>query len=201
MIYDYRQNRQFLDHRRQAENQSRRLRIQLDRDQYLDTVERQAREFAADQNISLIMHEAAHQLSFNGGLLSRDGDAPFWVVEGLACYCESSENGHWLGLGKPNPDRRRALERARGRLPPLQAIVSGDGWKGSMQQTLLCYAQSWALFQMLMEERPLALRQYLKLIYSRATPDHRLTDFQQAFGAIDAVEKKLQAYVEQIIQR
>jgi hypothetical protein len=45
-----------------------------------------------------------------------------------------------------------------------------------------------------MEKRPQAMWNYLKLIYSRRTPDHRVTDFQQAFGAdLDAVE---QAYLE-----
>ena len=46
-----------------------------------------------------------------------------------------------------------------------------------MPTALLGYAQSWALFRMLMEERPKQMRAYLTLIWDRRTSEHRLTDF------------------------
>ncbi len=203
IIYDYRQNLEFQANRKKAETLSKQLRLQLNREQYLETVERQAREFAADQNISLIVHEVAHQLAFNGGLFNRQGDAPFWAVEGHANYCESTEAGRWLGIGKPNPERLRTLARVKGQLVPLRRLVTGDGWKGaSRQETLLFYAQSWALFQMLMEERPQVLFHYLRTIYSRQTADHRLTDFREAFGAdLEALDKRLAEYVRRLLEK
>lgn len=202
VIYDYRENRQFQAERDKAAAAGKRL-LQLQRDQYLGTLDRVAREFATDQNLSLIIHEVAHQLSFNSGLFNREGDAPFWAVEGLACYCEPAENGQWLGIGKPNTDRLRTLARAKGRLVPLRALVTGDGWKaGGQRETLLFYAQSWALFHLLMEEQPQALRNYLRLIYPRRTPDHRWTDFRQAFGAdVADLEKRLAEYVRHMVER
>lgn len=202
VIYDYRENRQFQTERQKAADASKRL-LQLQRDQYLGTLDRVAREFATDRNLSLISHEVAHQLSFNGGLFNRDGDAPFWAVEGLACFCEPAENGQWLGIGKPNTDRLRTLAQAKGKLVPLRTLVTGDGWKaGSQRGTLLYYAQSWALFHLLMEERAPALRNYLRLIYSRRTPDHRWTDFLQAFGPdSEDLEKRLAEYVRLLVER
>ncbi len=203
VMYDYRQNRRFLAHVQKAQAAARTIEFDLEREQFQGTVERQAREFAADQNMSLILHEVAHQLSFNGGLFSRQGDSPFWAVEGLACYCESTENGIWLGIGKPNPERLRALAKPKGQSPSLRSLVTGDGWKtASRQDTLLFYARSWALFHLLMEERPQTLRNYLKLIYPRNTSDHRLTDFRQAFGNdLDDLERRLNAHIQRLVER
>ncbi|MEK7756056.1 MAG: DUF1570 domain-containing protein, partial [Planctomycetota bacterium] len=41
-------------------------------------------------NRLVIQHEAAHQVLFNTGVLSRDADNPDWLVEGLACQFEVS---------------------------------------------------------------------------------------------------------------
>lgn len=201
IIYDYRENKQFQTIRQEAEARGKKLAVQVQREAYLDTLNRQVREFAADQNISLIVHEVGHQLSFNCGMFNREGDPPFWVVEGFACYCEPTEAGRWLGIGNLNPERLRTLERAKGQYVPLRKLVTGDGWKaGSQRETLLFYAQSWALFHYLMEKRPQTVWSYLKLIYPRRTPDHRLTDFQQAFGAdLDALERDYLEWVKSTV--
>ncbi len=71
-----------------------------------------------------------------------------------------------------------------------------------MNQVVLGYAQSWALFSMLMEQRPKALRKYLALIESRRTPDHRLTDFAEVFGTdFDKLEVSYQGYVREVVKQ
>src|SRR5262249_39799943 len=161
------------------------------------TVSRMSQDLRTGINIATIMHETAHQLSFNSGLLDRDADVPVWLAEGLACYCESTDTGTWQGVGEPNPDRLPTLA-AHGpeeHNPPRER-VEGDGWVrggGSVRRVVIGYAQSWALFRMLMEERPAALRTYLELVKSRRTPDHRLTDFLECFGAdLDRLELRLE---------
>ena len=42
----------------------------------------------AQKNVRILAHEATHQLTFNTGLLNRQGDAPAAIIEGLACYGE-----------------------------------------------------------------------------------------------------------------
>src|SRR5207237_313412 len=139
-------------------------------------------------NISTVMHEVAHQLSFNCGMLNRRGDVPFWLAEGLACYCEGTDNGLWQGIGEPNPLRIPIFSKvlsSKGPFIKLTELISRDDWMPSTrdsQTTLLAYAQSWALFRMLMEEQPHNMRAYLESIYPRRIRDRRLADFEEAFG-------------------
>src|SRR5205085_2520136 len=91
VVYDLDQNRALIAHKEHALQQGRQIRFDMDRIRYVQTVNRKARDLANDANISTIMHEVAHQLSFNCGLLNRQGDVAFWVAEGLATYCEATD--------------------------------------------------------------------------------------------------------------
>src|SRR5262249_26096222 len=156
-------------------------------------------------NVMTIMHEVAHQLSFNCGMLSREGDVPFWLAEGLACYCEPTDGGSWQGIGAANPLRQKTFPTAlaaRGKLIPLTDLLVHDDWMPSSrdnQTTLLAYSQSWALFRMLMEEQPQKLKTYLKLIYSRQTSERRLADFEQAFGHdVSGLRRRHEQYIQEM---
>ena len=200
VTYDFGQNHAFLAAVRENEEEGRRIDSQLDRQRFLGAVQRHAQDFRSGANIGTSMHEVAHQLSFNCGLLNHEGDVPLWLAEGLACYCEPTTNGSWQGIGAVNPGRIRALARAQAGLKPVSRLLT---WRGNEDgpMMLLAYAQSWALFRMLMEERPTALRQYLSLIRPRRTPDHRLTDFQQVFGDVSALQRRHEAYVRGLVQQ
>ena len=205
VVYDYGGNEIFLANQIQALQYSRRLTWQ--RDRYVDTVRRQAREFHAGANTGITMHEVAHQLSFNCGMLNRQGDVPSWLAEGLACYCESTGDAAWQGIGEPNPARLRTqadVFRGQGRLLALQELVASDRWlRGNTDSTavLVGYAQSWALFHMLLKENPRGVRRYLQLIYHRRTADHRLTDFRQVFGAdLGRLELRYREYMKRLVQ-
>ncbi len=152
---------------------------------------------ARDENMATIMHEVAHQLSFNCGLLNRHGDGPSWVVEGLACYCEPTVSGEWQGFGEINQVRLAGLQKNR--LLPLETLLQSDAWVYS-DNIMVGYSQSWALFRMLMQQQPKALRAYLERIYYRRTPDYRLSDFVAAFGTdVAAMERRHQAYVRTLL--
>ena len=84
----------------------------LDRERRIVRFGRFVNEHRNDTNISTIMHEVAHQLSFNCGLLNRTSDVPVWLAEGLAVYCESTIGGAWQGVGEVNPQRAGVLARA-----------------------------------------------------------------------------------------
>jgi hypothetical protein len=207
VVYDIGRNRAFLESRRRAEEAARQIPNDLARRHFLGTVNRRARDFRAGTNVGTMMHEVAHQLSFNCGLLNRKGDVPVWLSEGLACYCESTVNSNWQGIGEPNPLRAGSLADAahgRGAFIPLRTLLANDDWlrkAPSVDRILLGYAQSWALFHLLMEERPRQLRRYLALVYDRPTPDHRLTDFAQAFGAdLDRFEQRYQAHMRDLVR-
>ena len=71
----------------------------------------------------------------------------------------------------------------------------------TVDPVVLGYSQSWALFRLLMEERPRALRRYLELVYARRTPEHRLADFVEAFGDLAALERRYQEYLRELVRQ
>lgn len=205
VVYDYATNRALVAFKQAGRKEADKIRGGLVRQRVLGSFNRIAREQRADANVGTIMHEVAHQLSFNGGLLNREGDVGCWLAEGLATYCESTANGAWQGVGEPNPMRAAALAApARGQSPfvPVRDLVADDAWLRRATNTeavLQGYAQSWALFRYLMEERPQALRKFLTLVYPRRTPDHRLADFVECFGDLEKFEGRYRGYVRQVV--
>lgn len=204
LVYDYGRNNAFVAQRHQDQQAARRIGLDLDRRRFIETANRQAQEFRAEANIGTVMHEVAHQLSFNTGLLNREGDVAFWVAEGLACFCEATRNGSWQGIGEMNSERLDALIQAQGRYISLHDLITRDDWlekKPNMPSPLLAYAQSWALFSMLMHERPREMRTYLTLIYSRRTGERRVADFTQVFGSdLNRLELRYHQYMKELIE-
>ena len=217
VVYDYGRNRALLHHKEQARKFADSLGTDLEKQLVLGSVERRTREIRADANVATIMHEAAHQMSFNTGLLNREGHQPLWLAEGLATYCEATEQGHWKGIGALNPERLRPLAAAVGRpdnsgrpgggrlkLLPVRTLIESDRWlrgRDAPPNAAIGYAQCWALFRMLMDEQPRALRRYCELIYPRQTSEHQLADFTQAFGAdLAGLERRHQAYIKRMVE-
>lgn len=203
VIYDLRENRALVKGRDEALKKAKWGRkIDKDKGKVVDSVYKHFDEIAKDLNVSTTMHEAAHQLSFNCGLLNRDGDVAAWLAEGLACYCEATDSGDWQAIGSFNPARVNDLRQpVAGRRPwiPLSKLIEADGWLDG-GQVLQGYAQSWALFHMLMHEQTPALRNYLSAVYPRQAPEYRLEDFRNAFGEIEAFEKRYVAYMKKLVE-
>jgi len=200
VLYDLAENRAIVAQRNAAKKAGDRIGSSLDRGRFIDTIERKFGDVSKDMNLSTTMHEAAHQISFNCGLLNREGDVAVWLAEGLATYCEATDQGDWTILGTPNPMRINDLIRARGNYIPLRDLVEADRWRET-NRVLVGYAQSWALFRMLMEERRGELKTYLKAIETRRTPEQRLADFRQAFGEPSTVERRHREYIAEMIAK
>jgi hypothetical protein len=205
VVYDLGQNVAFLSGKKQALDRGQFIPYALDQMRFVETVNRQARELRSDANLLTTMHETAHHLSFNCGLLNRDGFVPLWLAEGLACYCEATSNGVWQGLGEVNPQRIASLAgplRGQGKLLSLVELVDKDLWLRDSKTLLPGYAQSWALFRLLMEERPKALRTYLDLLYPRRGPEQRVSDFRRAFGAdLEPLEQRYRQYIQELVKQ
>jgi hypothetical protein len=204
VMYDYGQNENYLAQKQRAETEVRKITSLVDRQRYQAGLRRWASTSRSGANTGTIMHEVAHQLSFNCGLLNRHGDVPLWLAEGLACYCESTADGTWQGMGEPNPGRLRTLAealRGSGRLIGLRELIANDGWiKGETPTVLLGYAQSWALVRMLVENHPYALRTYLTQVSQRQMAERRLADFQQAFGSdLGRIERRYHEYLSGLV--
>lgn len=207
VVYDYATNKSFLEGKKRFDNAAKLGSSDLDRERRTLTFGRHVRDRRDDTNISTVMHEVAHQLSFNSGLLNRKGDVPVWLAEGLAVYCESTKSGAWQGIGEPNPRRAEMLAKKmkeKMELIPLRSLVTSDDWirKATLvENVLLGYSQSGALFRLLIDERPKQLKEYLHTIWSRRTAEHRLADFSAAFGDLAKLEKRYQAYLREIVRK
>jgi hypothetical protein len=204
VVYDVGNNRALRETRERNQAAAQRLGTNdPERGRIIVEFDKRARTWRDDTNASTVLHETAHQLSFNCGLLNREGDVPLWLAEGLACYCEGPGSG-WRGPGGPNPERAQVLAgTVRGNSPflPLRALVENDDWftrRPTHERVLLGYAQSWALFRLLMEERSPSLRRYLSLVYERRSPEQRLADFVEAFGDLGQVEARYQVYLRDL---
>jgi hypothetical protein len=199
VIYDLKENRAIAANRENVLRHGQRIDDIVERTKFLGAMERRFAEHSTGLNLSTTMHECAHLVSFNCGLLNRQGDAACWVVEGMATYCEAVEHGDWTALGGNNPMRLGDLVRVRGHYVPLRELVRGDSWRNT-NQVLTGYAQCWALYHMLMNEEPARLQKYLALIRDRKTSDHRLTDFIEAFGDVTAMEERHYGYIQNLLK-
>src|SRR5262249_28705601 len=104
------------------------------------------------ENRETLTHEATHQLTFNTGLLDRQGRAPLCIIEGLGMYGEVRRLTGRPEPGGINPtrlDNLARLQRRRGSSwIPLAELLREDGYlKGDAgaEKRLLAYAQSWLL--------------------------------------------------------
>ncbi len=205
LVYDYGTNRDYVDVKKMVRSEAKKIGSDLDRLRFIETNNRRVGEYRTETNISTVMHEVAHQLSFNCGLLYREGEVPFWLAEGLATYCEATVHGAWQGIGEMNPERLQVLQvqiEGKGKLIPLQDLIDHDDWMRDMNLAVLAYSQSWALFRMLIEEKPREFRNYLASIYGRKASASRLDDFGRAFGAdVPRLDLRYQEYIREMVER
>ena len=156
------------------------------------------------ENIARTAHEAAHQLSFNTGILKEHVGYPMWLGEGLAGNFEFSDPGKPFGPLTDNLSPRAARLRqlyADGKVLPLKSMVSmspSDAHQPDNKGPT--YAQGWGLFRFLFTERPKQLKQYLAALTERAprSPGQALSAFDAAFGPADDLENDWKQFLKRL---
>jgi hypothetical protein len=133
----------------------KRLILLKDLARMADTVELLVQIDRENNDISVVTHEATHQMAGNTGLLPRDIMIPTWAHEGLATYFESPKDAAWSGIGAVNEERLemyRLLEKS-----PVRAGIDFTvtdqifDTAVTLGGTLHGYGQAWALTHFLME--------------------------------------------------
>ncbi|MBS0207650.1 MAG: DUF1570 domain-containing protein [Planctomycetes bacterium] len=147
----------------------------------------------AERTVATIIHEATHQIAFNCGLQARYSDAPLWLSEGLAVFFETPDlksSKGWSAIGSVNHVRLNLFrETLRGRPPDsLQTLIADDKRFRDPKQGQLAYAEAWSLHYYLSRVKPKQYIEYLKMESQKPplvadTPEQRLQDFKQFFGA------------------
>lgn len=141
--------------------------------------------------IRVVQHEAAHQVQQSFGLFADAGQAPGWLVEGLAQLFELPfvEEGATLELAT---NRYRLFEftqlyadDARWAAELRRIVADPDGWRGGPD-----YPLAWALTNYLYKRRRACLAAYLGDLAAPPPPATQpaLTPaqrFERAFGPLD----------------
>jgi len=147
-------------------------------------------------NRLVIQHEAAHQILFNVGVLSRDADNPDWLVEGLACQFEVSapqalnqmrlaDFREALGVAVNAVDIDETTLRyafTTGRFLSLADLFTDRMFNAPDEHTRkFRYAQAWGLVYYLHSDHGNALAAYLRRITAPASPGG-IYEFEAVFG-------------------
>lgn len=158
-----------------------------------------------DQNVSVTVHEAVHQLTFNLGLLRSNAHNPAWVMEGIAMYFETASEGAWRGAGRLNRERLDLYRKVPQR-PPLQVLLVNDSLfsTGNPNAIAVSYAAAWALTYYLLEEHPKEFVRYLHLLRQKkpdvaASPEERIHDFGSVFGEdLNLIASQCEAFLDKL---
>jgi hypothetical protein len=157
----------------------------------------QANSLAAKANTLSLVHEATHQLTFNTGLLNRQGDIPACISEGLAMYVEVRGTTSRSTPGQKNVLRLNGISDGKRKgIPwiPVAKLLEDDapllGNEGPDVQQM-AYAESWVLVYTLLKDpewRP-RFRAYLEAIRPRTAKDHRLDDARKTLGDLERLDR------------
>ena len=141
------------------------------------------------QNIATVVHEAAHQLANNCGLLLRWNDTPQWLNEGLAMFFETPDvrgSRAVTSVGLVNTARLAQFRSYLSRRPPdsLRTLLQDDRRLQNTDTATDAYAESWALVYYLLMQRPQAFTAYVERIASKpplvyADAEERIRDFRE----------------------
>jgi hypothetical protein len=158
------------------------------------------------EHVTRASHEAAHQLSFNTGLLKRGVMYPFWVSEGLATNFEAGPDGAF-GFRNANEPRLRQLRAAAHakrliRIEEFVAVarISGDSTPAISEAD--GYAEAWGVFRFLLSTRPGDLSRYLRSVSAlepgrRDAPTLR-REFDAAFGSAERVAGEWAVFLDKV---
>ena len=143
-------------------------------------------------NLFTLVHETAHQLSFNTGLLDRKGNLPLSILEGLATYVEMWRPGVKNAVGGVNLPRLQALRQSEDWIPITELLASDKAFKPETEQ--LAYAESWLLVHYLLRSttrrRP-RFREFLTQAQKAKDSADRVRIAEKTLGPLDRLEHEV----------
>jgi hypothetical protein len=158
-------------------------------------------------NLFSLIHETAHLLCFNTGLLSRKADVPVCISEGLATFVEMWRPGQKTSLSSINRPRLQALVEAsdgpESWIPIAELLADDDRVQGPKSHQL-AYAESWLLVHYLIKT-PAQLpkfQAYLSdLPEGDQTAEQRVKYAKEHLGSLDKLDRDLQRYAKSLIRK
>jgi hypothetical protein len=163
-------------------------------------------QLAADPrrvNLLALIHETAHLLCFNSGLLARARDVPACISEGLATHVELWRPGDRSPLGAVNHPWLNVLKQGRsesGPWIPLADLFRDDDRFDQPETEHLAYAESWLLIHYLLKtaaKLPM-VRAYVSGIPDAPGAARRLEYAETKLGSLKTLNQELRAYLRRI---
>jgi len=142
-------------------------------------------------NLFTLVHETAHQLSFNTGILNRQVDLPVCVSEGLATYVELWRPGVKNAIGGVNRPRIEALRQAVDWIQIGDLLADDTALEPKTAQ--LAYAESWLLVHYLLRasSRQPRFRQYLAEVQGSNKPADRPRIAEKTLGPLAKLDHEV----------
>lgn len=156
-------------------------------------------------NTFTLIHETAHMLCYNTGVLPAGRDIPVLIDEGLATYCEfwTPHRGRST-FGRLNEPRLGDLEALLGQGSswiPIATLLREDEAFYDPKTDRLAYAESWLLMRSLLRQPAMVpkLKTYLaQLPGDRA---RREAHAKSSLGSLDAIDQETRGYFRQVQKR
>ena len=196
---------------RNAVRKGQYTRLISSRQKRIKGLERKLDGIIKNQNVSVTIHEAAHQLCFNLGPFDRETFPPRWLCEGAATFFETPRMGQWRGAARFNAPRYVAYESARkeGKIASLERILTDESVLLDAEEVDGGYGAVWSVFYFLYNEYGDACADILRTFRSPADgiPEDDparaeynktvLDDFERILGKpVTEVEAEWHAYMD-----
>jgi hypothetical protein len=158
-------------------------------------------------NTFTLVHETAHMVSYNTGLLSTASDLPAAVSEGLATYAERwTKPRDRVAFGLVNTPRLRAIDQAAVQSVPwisMAQLLSDDRVLDQETTGQLAYAEAWLLVHYLLRQ-PAWLpkfRTYLAGIPKPGGQLGRVAYAESVLGPLRNLDPEIRRYAKQVRAR
>jgi hypothetical protein len=154
-------------------------------------------------NSFTLVHETAHMLCFNTGVLSRQADVPACISEGLATYAELWDPNVKGSIGVRNRERFKALWDSEGnpqKWIPLAALLKIDDRFDDPDTEQVAYAESWLLAHFLLKRDAWRskFQAYLAGLKDQPQgPAGRIKYAESQLGPLDVLDRDLRNYARQ----
>jgi Protein of unknown function (DUF1570) len=153
-------------------------------------------------NTFTLVHETAHMLCYNTGLLPAGRDIPVVIDEGLATYCE-----YWTPhrgpstFGRMNEPRLGDLDKILdngGSWIPIETLLRDDAIFSDPKTEHLAYAESWFLMRYLIRQPAMLVK--LKTYLARLPKDkaQREAHATSIFGPLEKLDQETRGYARQV---
>lgn len=143
------------------------------------------------ENLSTIMHEAAHQTAYNCGIHDRAAETPVWLVEGLGCLFEGKgvynafkfrKTEDRINIGRLYSFKKDVLVDAES---SIASVVASDSL--FRRNPVRAYAVAWGMTFYFSEREPQKYMRYLRQVaqHEPLTPypaSLRVQEFNEIFG-------------------